>query len=300
MSFKRTIVFATLLTLMGGFGYQARAQGEAGNDEYVDAGFVFYDGKYIEAPYRVQSKDLSVYIAGFQITPRPRVRTSLIVTEDPGIPEGLSKEVGLDDLDKIKWQGRMPYYSAKLAYLWRKYSKDEAQERMMAYYRSLPCIKEAVRVYGDGVRLTDYQGQSRIIDLYISESAMKPPPTEEELKQQVDRLADMFKERLLKDDCYFFFGNGTELSMAERKAVNVLREMRDILLDGTKDDEAKRDELLTIGLIPKHDAPLAALLVSNFEQNDQFDERLEALRVKIVEQYGEKAIHDVVRETELK
>ena len=83
--------------------------------------------------------------------------------------------------------------------------------------------------------------------------------------------------------------------MAERKAVNVLCEMCDVLLDNTMDNQAKANELSSLGLIPAHDVDLAEMVVSNFQQNDQFDERLEALQQKIIEKYGPDAIHPAER-----
>jgi hypothetical protein len=287
-----TALFAIVLAGLG-------AQGLADRGTGIRSGFVFFDGLYVEAPYNLESRDLSVWINGIQVLEPSQQRTSLVVTEDPGIPEGLTRDHGLDDLRAIKWNGTMPYYTAKLAYLWGRYDKEEAQQRMMQYYRSLPCIKEAVRVEGDGVRLTDYRGKTRVIDLFIHEWALRSP-TEEELRDQAEALTDMFRERLQKGDCYFFFSDGTELIMAERKAVNVLREMRTILLDPDKHHRAKREELLRLGLIPGHDTRLAELVVSRFGPSSQFDERLEDLQADIVRRYGTEAIHGVVEDADRK
>jgi len=286
-----------LISLFAAFAYihGSLAQDEKEEPESINSGFVFVDGSYIDAPYRVEARDLLIFINGIQITQPPYIGPNLIVTEDPGVPPGITKEVGVNDLFKINWEEGLPYYIAKLAYLWGKYSKEEAQDKMMAYYKSLPCIKEAVRWRDDGVKLTDYKGKSCLVDLFIHDWAFKPPPTEEELQEQVEKLANIYRERFEKGDCYFFFKKGIKLSMTERKAVNILREMCDVLLDNTMDNQAKTNELLGLGLIPAHDVDLAEMVVSNFQQNDQFDERLEALQQKIIEKYGPDAIHSAER-----
>ena len=220
MSFKKKAFLLVLLVLAFQYPHVAMAQEGTEAPEDVDSGFLFYDGKYIEAPYRVENRDLAVFINGLQITPYPWIRPSLSVTEDPGRPPGVTRETSLDDLYKIKWQGRMPCTSAKFLYLWGKYGEEKAQRRMITYYRSLSCIKKATRVYGDGVKLTDYKGNSLVAELSIPGRLLQPPPTEEELQKQVDATAAFYKELLQQGDCYFFFKKGAALIMTERKGVN--------------------------------------------------------------------------------
>ncbi len=257
----------------------------------VSSGFVFYDGRYVEAPYCVERVGLTVHINGTQVTPEPFIRPNLIVEEDPGVPPGLTKESTIGDFMRTTWKDRLPYYNAKLAYLWRTRSNAEAQELMLAYFRSLPFAKEVTRVEGDGARLIDYKGNALTFDIYLPDFALTPPPTEAELEQEVERLAGIYREGLAKDDCFFFFSAGAELVMAGRKAVNVLPEMERILTDQGKTDTEKAADLLTIGLFPEHDVTLASIAVSNFERTEQFDSRLEALRSAIIQKYGKDAVH---------
>lgn len=302
MSFRKIICFLVSLVLAVSNSYGAIIQEKPIENEPIDSGFFFWDGKYIEAPYRIESRDLLVFINGFQVTQYPYIRPSLIVTEDPGIPPGVTRETGLDGLDKIKWEGRIPHTSAKLAYLWKKYSKEEARERMIDYYRSLPCIKEAVRVegYKGIVRLTDYHGNSRNVGFDIDERSLQPPPTEEELQELINKRAAMYKERFREGDCLLFFKKGAELSITGRDTVNILREMREILLDDTKDSSAKINELLTLDFILPDNSELAEQVVLNFAPNERFDEHLKALEQKMIAAYGPEAIHPVERNLFLK
>lgn len=301
MSYKKITCVFVLVALVSSNGYGAIIQEKAIETEPIDSGFFFWDGKYIEAPYVIENRNNAVFINGFRITPYPYKRPDLNITEDPGFPPGVTRKTSLDDLRAIKWKGKMPHTSAKFHYLWRTYSKEQAQEKMMDYYRSLPCIKEAMRVRGDGVRLTDYKGNSIVRDLYISGRFLQSPATDEELKKLVDQSAALYRERFQKDDCYLFFMNASaELSTTGRNAVNILREMRDVLLDNTKDKQIKVNELLSLNLIPPHNPELAEMIALNFEQNNQFNERLKALEQKMITAYGPEAIHPVERDVAIK
>lgn len=292
--FSHKVKYILIFLLVGlGIAYipGVLAQDEAEYSEEINSGFVFCDGKYIELPYKLEVRDLVIFINGIQITYPPLIRPNPIVEEDPGVPPGLSKEVSIYDLFKICWNERFPYYQAKLAYLWGKYSQEEAQEKMVDYYKSLPCLKEVERTDPDGVRITDYKGNSCIVSLYIFYE-LKPPPTEKELQERIENSANIYKERLEKGECYFFFfKHSAELSMTERKAVNVLHDMRNILLDNTMDNQSKAYELSRLAIIPGFNKAYTEMVISNFQQNDQFDERLGALELKIVEKYGPDAIH---------
>lgn len=282
-SFSSALLLASACAL-GGWAF-----GETGTPEAVDSGFVFHNGAYLRAPYEIECADRSLYVNGVPILTGPRPPAVLAVTEDPGLPQGLSREATLDDLRAVKWKGRMPYYTAKLAYLWDRFGREEAQERMIHYYRSLPCVREAVRVEGDGVRLTDYRGNSRVIDLYIPERALEVREDEEDLRQEFFRqellkLADIYRDRLAKGDCFFFFDNGTEISVTERKAASVLAEMQEIVLDPGRPRAAKTRDLLSLGLIPEHDLALAEWVLAEFRQDRQLDDRLSALKTKLAEE----------------
>ena len=97
MDRARFIITGILAVLLLSFFH-----GETSGEE-INSGFVFYNGKYVEAPYRVERRDLAVFINGIQIRRGlkwpPR---DLRVNEDPGMPDGVTSAGGLAALDTVR------------------------------------------------------------------------------------------------------------------------------------------------------------------------------------------------------
>ncbi|TKJ41181.1 hypothetical protein CEE37_05820 [candidate division LCP-89 bacterium B3_LCP] len=287
MTCKKKVLFPVII-ISCAISLQSFAQ-EINND-YIDSGFIFYDGKYIEAPYKVEMRDLAVFINGIQITSALKIKPKIDVLEDPGVPLDLTTDMTLGEMADIKWQDLMPFYFAKLYYLWATYNKKEAQDRMIEYYRNLPNVAKAERVRGEYVKLWDHSGNSLLVDNYVSDLTLQEPPTMEEIQSNIYKLVVMYRKQLLKGNSYFFFANGTIIILTDRKAVNVLREMDATLTDPSLNLDEKKTRLHKIELIPEENDQLTSSLIENYLRNPQFEKRLAEATQSIINKYGVSSI----------
>ena len=183
--------------------------------ENINTGFVFVDGKYIDAPYKVEAHDLAVYINGIQITKKLEwpVVNKYAFDHDPGIPPNVTKYTTLEKASKLREPTRgILYYAAKQWYLFTHYSYDEAFEKTKQYFRSLPYVKSLTKAPDGGWILESYVGEKRRIifggpDMRrvneIWGTKGSGPPTKDKLIERVNLCALRYKNRLEKGNFDF-------------------------------------------------------------------------------------------------
>ena len=140
--------------------------------EPVDAGFVFFDGRYIDAPYRVSRRGRHVFINDVVVFqwdrwPLPDLR----VNEDPGYPPGLTENSGLEDV--IKGNSENSPWQRKSRYLYQHFPLDVARQKMADWFRRLPFVESAeFRHPGSGgLRIKMKNGEEKNV-------GVSPPPKE--------------------------------------------------------------------------------------------------------------------------
>ncbi len=186
--------------------------------EPIDSGFVFYDGRYIDAPYIVAQKGLGIFINDVMI--RPPIewpQPDLTQDTDPELPKGIT----LDSTEKDIGE----HSSKKYRYFLQHYPKEEAVQKMVEYYRSLPCIREVkvidmqlkevepnvIPEFGF-IKLIYFSDES--LPLYVqihdfSDTGLKFD--KESVSQRLKDSKKYFEEQLKENECYFF-GNPGEIS----------------------------------------------------------------------------------------
>ncbi|MCD4725604.1 MAG: VWA domain-containing protein, partial [Bacteroidales bacterium] len=255
------------------------------NTEGINNGFVFIDGKYIEAPYIFEVHNLGIYLNGNLVFNPPANRPNFNVIEDPGFPAGLTKNTTIYYFLEKMWNKELPHYCAKLAYLLKKHDKNTAQLEMLNYYKKLPFIKTVEQVEGPGAKVTDYSGNTVTVDLSIKESAFEVIPENKIFKQRAE-LTQILNNRLQSGQCIFFFKDGTEIYMTERKAAKVLFDVVMVLVSDTLNDNRKHEELINTGIFPKDFTRLYQQLIREYYNSQQLIERISTTREKIQNQYG--------------
>ena len=125
----------------------------------IETGFVFIDGKYIEAPYIVERRDLAVSINGIQITKEFEwpIINEYAFDHDPGMPSNITKDMTLDESFSLKEPTRnIRYIAAKQWYLFSRFSYEEAYEKTIKFFEDLPNIKSLTKIPGKGWVIESY------------------------------------------------------------------------------------------------------------------------------------------------
>jgi len=130
----------------------------------IDSGFVFIDGRYIEAPYTVSRRGRQIFINDILVCQQGEWPVAdRHVPEDPGPPPKeyeKYKSFGevLTSFDSIEgWLNC--HLLRKRRYLYEHFPRQEADEKMLEYYRQCPFVA-SVNVLEDGpVEITTKSGK---------------------------------------------------------------------------------------------------------------------------------------------
>jgi len=281
------------------------------NNQPIETGFVFFDGKYIEAPYILERRDLAVYINGIQITKEMEwpIVNKYAFDHDPGIPPNITKEMTLDELFSLKEPKRnIRYIAAKQWYLFSHFSYEEAFEKTITYFEDLPNIKSLTKIPGKGWVIESYVGEKRNILFGGSEMRQmnavwgpegSGPSPQSEIIEKVNELALMYRDCLQKDNFIFIFTEHRKLFFSDRQGFKRIREMLDIM-NTSKSQEEKMNELISIGLLPRSDKQLSKYFVSHYSISTQLENRLKTLKELLIKKYGEDILTPLQRDEDLK
>jgi PKD repeat protein len=214
----------------------------------INTGYVFIDGKYVEPPYIVKLKKRTIYINGIPITKKVeknKIKDSPSVRKDPGIPPDIKQMDSINVIYKAKIQPyNISYMEAKLVYLYKNYSEEDAVKLTKEYLESMPNIKS---VKGSKIcEVEAYNGEKRNIILTtdsfkdLKNGRKKQLKSEgEDTKNVLLYMADRYEQRLLKGDVFFIFSDSTiycdfiEMSYSEKNGIQLLKDLSEIINDTT-------------------------------------------------------------------
>lgn len=107
----------------------------------IDSGFVFIDGRYVEAPYTVSRRGRQIFINDVLIYQWPEwPLMDRHVREDPGPPPKEYEKLTsfAEIIEDKEWLNSHLYQ--KRRYLYEHFPEKEANEKMMEYYRQCPFV----------------------------------------------------------------------------------------------------------------------------------------------------------------
>jgi hypothetical protein len=209
--------FSILAIVAMAFAFQPLSNGATGDDQSagrdlgttegkpVTNGFVFIDGKYIEPPYTVTRQGTGILINGHLVEqpcpwPIPEKTKPAIPTEDPTMPEAITRNSTQHDKDLIAYLGK------KKAYYRNEYGEKEMVKKMIKVYQDMPCV----------VKASPGQDEDHLSVTWIDGTTMehrlilpKRKPTEwtrETVLARTDNGRANYEDRLSKGD-YFFLGS---------------------------------------------------------------------------------------------
>lgn len=214
----------------------------------INSGYVFIDGNYVEPPYRVNLKRKTIYINEIPITKKIKkikIKNYPSVRKDPGIPPDIKQMDSINVIYKAKIQPyNISYMEAKLVYLYKNYSEEDAVKLTKEYLESMPNIKS---VKGSKIcEVEAYNGEKRNIILTtdsfkdLKNGRKKHFKSEgKNTKNVLLYMADRYEQRLLKGDVFFIFSDSTiycdfiEMSYSEKNGIQLLKDLSELINDTT-------------------------------------------------------------------
>ena len=179
----------------------------------IDSGFVFFDGKYIEAPYVVSRRGGEVYI-NEQLVCRTAGddRPPLMAhPENATLPAGIDKNTSLYD------ERMGEYFRNRRAAVQAVHTPAEEAKIMEAEFRKLPFVKEARLDDKDPgiLHITTYRGETSNECLAVPRRRM---PRDTKSRYEQAEVWRQFLEKGLRDGvCDFLFSRGGLVTFANAK-----------------------------------------------------------------------------------
>ncbi|HUT61866.1 MAG TPA: hypothetical protein VNA25_28855, partial [Phycisphaerae bacterium] len=260
------------------------------------SGFVFIDGRYVEAPYRISRRGRQVLINDIMVYQWPEwPLMDRHVKEDPGPPpkeyEALTSFA--DIIDSKDWLNSHLY--RKRRYLYEHFPKEEADKQLMEYYRQCPFVASARLVPEEGpVRIVTKNGEAENINL-----GPPPPGTighwdfgAKDVLRELKERRTTYESFLSLNKILFIFSDQQDAWFWPPDAERDIRMMVEVLRSNRS--EAEKMELLgRMEILPSPNAgkflhpafaDLAAksrgryeTLIRNFQPSAQLNERIAAL-----------------------
>lgn len=247
--------------------------------EPIHSGFIFFDGRYIDAPYVVSRRGLEVFINDVMVGKwRQWPLPDIIVKEDPGLPRGLTKDSTFDDLDD-KNNPYNGYRARKYRYLHQHFPPEIAIKKIADYYASLPFVRRVTFEDSVTIIVETVRGEKRGIDIGppTPGSLSSGQVTKEEILKRLEETRGNFERRLKKGSCIFLVSKGGGVSFGKMRACENLPLAIEILRSSRPDSE-KISLLQKLSVIPKGcEEGDFCKIVTNFKASHQLEDRINTL-----------------------
>jgi hypothetical protein len=196
--------------------------------EPVDRGFVFWNGQYLEAPYRVSRKGLAVFINDRMIEgpagTRPPRQEPAAPPVDPVLPKGISRDTSRYDPRVVKYLG------AKIAFVRSQYPPEQAREATAKAYASLPCVERVEPDPEDpGIIVVTWSDGAVERTRFMPHGRRPIDMSPEAVVQRLEEQRRMYEDRLRKGDYYFLSNSGLEITGGASGAASILPRLIPIL-----------------------------------------------------------------------
>ncbi|MDD3118103.1 MAG: hypothetical protein PHQ27_02890 [Victivallales bacterium] len=186
--------------------------------EIIDAGFVFINGKYLDAPYKMELKKVlkegqdDTYVGGcifylnntkikqYSSTEYRRYKGDI----DPQLPANINKNTALHDSSLAE------YFRAKVAFVQKHYSREEEIKIMEDVFRALPNMKKVVRISANDAHIETFAGD--ISDVCLAYPRRKPLPLFRIYEQTIAQTQH-FAEVLKNGGALFFTDESGDMTV---------------------------------------------------------------------------------------
>jgi len=178
----------------------------------IDTGFVFIDGRYVEAPYTVSRRGRQISINGiliYQWAEWPLMDRH--VKEDPGPPpEEYEKFKSFGDIitGNVK-EVLNSHLERKRRYLYEHFPEEEAKKKMLEYYRQCPFVASARFVPEWGhVEIITKRGKKQNMNLGapLPHTVLHWDFGAQDVLRGLEDCRNSYMWSLSENDTLFFFG----------------------------------------------------------------------------------------------
>jgi hypothetical protein len=247
--------------------------------ENVDDGFVFFDGRYVDAPYTVSRRGRQIFVNDVMVQqwdrwPLPDLR----LDKDPGYPPGLTEMSTMEDVRDKQNPEDSPWLR-EARYLDQHFPPDVAREKLAEWFRGLPFV-ESVEFMNEGrvLSLRMKNGEKKFIDM------MPPPPdspyswhfTNKDIVKRLEYDRNKYEAYLKKGEAVFLFSKGHPVTMIRKKAACDLGLLTEILRsDRTQEEKIdllQRMEFLRPPSMGGNEMFMP--LITQFQASEQLEERI--------------------------
>jgi len=248
--------------------------------EPIATGFVFKDGAYLDAPYLVSRRGVSVYVNKVGVA-TPAIWPPVDYDDKrPETPRGLTRNSTFKDL-AVPGRRSDSLDRQMVRWLRRHYDEETSRKLIMEYYRSLPFVRgvkvrEDLDLLGHVLAISTWSTDKDTL-MFIGDRVYSPPKPEQ-VQRELERVRTRMEDRLRKGECIFLFSSGGELAFGSRKAAMDLAAIVGTLRSDRPKDEKIRG-LQNLGLMPSDFPKKWEILVTGFSASPQLDERVKQLRL---------------------
>ncbi len=280
MKYSKYILFLFSLFMIAQASAQSRKAGP------INSGFVFIDGKYIEPPYTVKRKGMTVYLNHIQIMQEQKVLTKedfLLPKQEPGIPPKLQKYDDLDMMFSYKYKNTdYSQITAQLNYLNSHYKFEKSIKMAKNYFKSLPNIEttkgkgvlKVVTYSGDTGKIAISSGSARDFSKRFGPGGEGLPKRRkyiEYVNQQVQSIGSALKSGKI----YFVFNDTTRFDdyarfyLSPRNGNKILRQLNSVCASDSLSFEQKKAYIKEKILKSNQSHPYLDKIINNFSVDEE-------------------------------
>jgi hypothetical protein len=239
--------------------------------EPIHTGFVFVDGRYLEAPYVISRRGIALFANDTMIRPPlpwPS-HTRPAGDVDPPLPLTIDRKTSF--YDPIV----RAYLDQKTAYIEGQTGAGDERQAMESMYRSLPFVKEAAILPGSSntLQIVTYSGEMYNLGLMILRR--RGLDSKEGVLRELEMLRQHYERLLSRGAAFYFFSSGSEITVSHLDAPQQLARLVPILRSNmSAEQKFEQIKKARVSFVDRKNFPA---IVTKFSASPQLEARLREL-----------------------